>query len=916
MTNKLDINILYKFLLSDSSNECIFDNELYNKNELYSCIKYTNYTHKDKILKELDCIRNTNWAKNLSKNFEIFSKQNQVDLNVDKLILLIEGLLIAWDCSGSVGNEIKYHMLTHEKVYTHINQFEELIGFKNYENIQCIRWDTSCYVISLDDLKKINDSMSGFGGTNPICLADFIILHKFKGTLLFISDGYITGSIVDTFSTKLENWTFRKIYVYLIKTSMGPVNESVSCPLIKCGSHELYIDKNTGVIENISVSDSDIKLLNNIDTINTVDEFLSIFDIIKNPIISMNMGTNGNKDLHTKLTQLKNKLIKNMSNSGKSNPNVSKLIELFNQKNPSIDTLTNIWKDFYFSKNDWCKEIDKLISYCDGSLKNVFDRKDITSRETNANILPIIPTESVKIEEIVDKSEYKLTCPILLDDLSNIVILVKSGFEFEITDSFINCPLNALTNKDFIQKMKNMLDNYISIEAYKELVDYGISSNSPLTRDKIIGGICLGKDKNHVDITNSTIRQTLSKGKPLGNIDLWFCVIYFMVKKGYVPHLEDCLPFMEEHLKYRMKNSKSYMCLSGLPNYPTFSIPLGLAIWSSIMATSIDSPVLLDAKNDPLRLHLSYSEYILDLLKLYGLKIDISIEEHINRIKVLRYLLLEFKKGLENIFKIKNLFNALKFNAIKIDDIWVMIDGTPSEEQISLVFSELPDICNKLSIYELLYIIDICDSNKKESDIHIPFKFEKKEYTKEYTKNWAFDNNVPTYKVDICIKTCRPFYYIDDDMEWYKHASRIFGGVLFSTSKFFGDYITKYEKYPSKNDLLKYIYNIYDSKFTICEKVKFMYKKKEWINGEILKVNDGGTYNILLENKNIENKIEQCDIRSIRGSKNTLPICIERFVNEVIIEHENIKKVLEPIEFKKRYNNSVNIKDRIKIEKE
>lgn len=921
MTNKIDIKILYDFILYDPSNECIFSNKIYTKKELYSAIKYKNYVNKNKIIDELNSIRDTYWAEHLSENFEFFSKQNRVKLNIDKLILLIEGILIGWDCSGSVGNNEKYHKITDEKVNMHIDYFQDLIGFKNYENIQCVRWDNNYTVISLMELKTINELKQGYGGTDPECLADFIISNNFRGTLVFISDGYISEHSVNSFSNKLSTWTFRMVYVYLIKTS-GIVNESVSCPLIRNSPHELYIDDNINKIENVSVSEQDIKIVNNIDKINTVDEFLNILDRIKNPIISMNMGTTGNNQLHTKLIQLKNKIIKNMSNSSKENPNVLKLTESFNQKIPSIDILSNIWKDFYFTKNDWDKELDKLISYCNGSLKNVFVRKDITTnREIKANVLPIIPTESVKIEEIVDKSEYKLRCPILLDDLSNIVILIKSGFEFEINDSFINCPLNALLNKDFIHQIKNILDNYISIEAYKELVEYGISLNSPLTRDEIIGGICLGKDKNHVDITNSTIRQTLSKGKSLGNIDLWYCVIYLMVEKGYVPHLEDCLPFMREHLFYRMKNSKSYMCLSGLCNFPTYSVSLGLAMWTSIMATSIDSSVLHDAKNDPLRLHLSYSDYIIHLLKLYGLKIDIAVEEHIDRLKVLRYLLLEFKKGVDNTFKIKNLFNAFKFNAIKTDDIWIMIDGIPSDEQINLVLSQLPDICKKLSIPELLYIIELCDSNKKESDIYIPFKYNKKIYEKDYTKNWTFNNDVPNYKVDICIKTCRPYYYVETKdgflnkkLEWYKNAEKIYGNKLFSMSKFFGDYVAKYEKYPGKNDLLKYIYMIYYSKFSESEKVKFKYNN-EWIEGTIVKVNFDKTCNILCKDGNIKNKIESCNIISISGAKNTLPICIEKFTDEVITEHADIINKIKPEEFKKRYNASVNVQDRIRIEK-
>ena len=271
--------------------------------------------------------------------------------------------------------------------------------------------------------------------------------------------------------------------------------------------------------------------------------------------------------------------------------------------------------------NDWKKLIDKFISWCSGSLLTAFDRNKISNREASSVVEPVIPSESVEILE--EKTEdLKLTCPITLSDSSNMILLMKktNSSVFDdlptcLRDSLINCPLNALRNNDILNYIKSLFDCVISIEAYKELVEYGISDKSPLTREQIFGGLCLGKDSSHIKATNSTLRYILTSGKSLGNMDLWFAVIYFIIKRGQAEHLTEYLPMVEEHLKYRLINNKSYMCLFGLPTYPTYSVPIGLALWCSIMATTSNLSLIKNPKNDPIRLHLSYSLDIIELLQ-------------------------------------------------------------------------------------------------------------------------------------------------------------------------------------------------------------------------------------------------------------------------------------------------------------
>jgi hypothetical protein len=771
--------------------------------------------------------------------------------------------LVAYDCSYSTS----YSCSNFDTTLYH-SKTQDLVKNLDSTNTLFIRWDQNHTVISKVDLEIINKQKKGFGGTSPVSLFKFIKEINFKGNLIFISDGQIGNECVETCSEILLSWKFNLVSIYLIYTG-GTINESVSCALTRSSPHNIYIYKH-GLLTQpaIKVTDNDYKFVYNIENINTIEEFLKQKEILKNVLVSINMGTNGNKVLHTKLVALKNKLTKYESKiflKNIDNP-VSRLIESFKKSEPSLSELDNVWKMYYKLEdidedNDWKKLIDKFISWCSGSLLTSFDRNKISNREKSSIIEPVIPSESVEIvEEKIE--DLKLTCPITLSDSSNMILLMKktdtSVFDdlpTYLRDSLINCPLNALRNNDILNYIKSLFDCVISIEAYKELVDYGISDKSPLTREQIFGGLCLGKDNSHIKATNSTIRYILTGGKSLGNMDLWFTVIYFIIKRGQAEHLLEYLPIVEEHLKFRLINNKSYMCLSGLPTYPTYSVPIGLALWCSIMATTSNLSLIKNPKNDPIRLHLSYSLDMIELLNIIGISVPSKLLEHINRLKTLRYFLLEVKKGKENSLKLKNLIDALSYNSIETSDLWILIDGEPSDSQISNVRLKLPSVCKELSNTEIKDILELCDSNKSESDIYIPYNYVVKSFEKTITKNWSIGNNIPSIKVNISPKTCRPYYNIIDNGRkkiWLDKATEIYGNELFSTSNFFGTYISENKKYPTKSEFLNYL---------------FMYH--------------------------------------FTRNKKTLPICIEKFVNEAFIDYEEILDNIDPLTFSERWLSSV-----------
>jgi hypothetical protein len=54
---------------------------------------------------------------------------------------------------------------------------------------------------------------------------------------------------------------------------------------------------------------------------------------------------------------------------------------------------------------------------------------------------------------------------------------------------------------------------------------------NPFTRKKLLGSIPLGTHKSHITVGNSTIAKMVAGGKVMGNLNLYFAVIWILVKE-------------------------------------------------------------------------------------------------------------------------------------------------------------------------------------------------------------------------------------------------------------------------------------------------------------------------------------------------------------------------------------------------
>jgi hypothetical protein len=114
---------------------------------------------------------------------------------------------------------------------------------------------------------------------------------------------------------------------------------------------------------------------------------------------------------------------------------------------------------------------------------------------------------------------------ILIDECEPLLL----GVEKNIVDDIAACPLRLLNYPDLKAKLKSRLSNFIGVMGIEAKLDKKLLKN-PFTQNKLLGSIPLGTHKSHVKVGNYTIAQMISGGKILGNLNLYYAVVWYLIK--------------------------------------------------------------------------------------------------------------------------------------------------------------------------------------------------------------------------------------------------------------------------------------------------------------------------------------------------------------------------------------------------
>lgn len=714
------------------------------------------------------------------------------------------------DVSGSVGSFQEY--------WKRVNDYYT----NNKSNIKDIYiWDDKIEKSTFSNFEQYITKRIGRGGTYPIKIVEKIIETKNFNNLVIFTDGEVNDGDVANADKLLISYPLNNVECYII--SNGNPKLSVTCPFTRDNTSKIFY-KNSQEPEFRVQSNSkeDYKLIQELETV-SLDKFYESYSKIESALIAKNMGRQGDPATKELLLKMKKNLTKELSSKNTDkNFGVSIRKELLDENfNSAIDIAKLMTMD-YFSSDigmDIEKKVGYLVSLC-GDLRGQYSIDGIRSnRMIRADDVKVQTDSKVDIE-ISDLTSNPIECPIMMDeDVAQIMISVPdepvlANFDKRIVEDIASCPLRILNYPDVVAKLKKSIGQYIGTQAGNRI------DVNPFTNQQLLGTIPLGKCKQHTQCGDYTIARLFSSGKIMGNINLYYAVIWYLIKNGDFEYLNDIKEQCSEHLIWRLTNSSTNASLCGLPQYVLTKVPTDVAIWYCVNSGMLNQ----QTDRDTLRFHLFNLDVMIDILTVLKYPVSEQALEQVNKTKVLLSMLSIVKK---NKIDFENRIRCLYQNAIKInlnnltdkfkevEDVvsWVPIDGPASTDQVAEIMNTFPTYYNKLSIDELVGLASMVHPNKSANDIELGTGWSAKKITHKI--NWSYGLKLwDLNEVTICPVTFRPYYTVDfenNKVPWSTKIEKLYFSVdkIFSGCRKYIDYYYKYEEFPNIDSYLLFCYNRY-----------------------------------------------------------------------------------------------------------
>jgi hypothetical protein len=292
-------------------------------------------------------------------------------------------------------------------------------------------------------------------------------------------------------------------------------------------------------------------------------------------------------------------------------------------------------------------------------------------------------------------------------------------------------------------------------------------------------------------------------------------------------HLADLEPLFAANLTWRLRNHKTFISLTGLPEFPSTRVPLGVAIWYVFASSRFTGS---EPRRDLIRTHMPHIKELLQI-KQNCLPAEYALPEgtlvHVNRVRVMlnmlswvkrnRWTMTETLRGLTQNSVIGPMASDVGADVCEREHMPVLVpvDGLPSAERLLDVRASLPALWCSLSDAELVGLASLVDPSKSAGDIPLPFDWVPPALVPPPGQvEWAYGvGPVASARVPMCVATCRPFYTVPETGElWTVAAERVHGiapSKMISLNKQFGMFITKYERYPTPAEFLIFLYNRY-----------------------------------------------------------------------------------------------------------
>jgi hypothetical protein len=219
---------------------------------------------------------------------------------------------------------------------------------------------------------------------------------------------------------------------------------------------------------------------------------------------------------------------------------------------------------------------------------------------------------------------------ILIDECEPFLL----GIEKNIIDDIAACPLRILNYPEIRAKFKARLSTYTGVKYSDKF------QKNPFTQNRLLGAIPLGTHKSHITVGNYTIAKMITGGKILGNLHMYYAVIWYLIHEGEIEFLKDIEKNATEHLLYRLKTSITTASMCGLSQFVTTELNTDIAIWYCVNSGYLNQPT----DRDTFRFHFYNLEPMIKITKVLGYPNDKNLKIHYLRTKAFLNLLNKFKR--------------------------------------------------------------------------------------------------------------------------------------------------------------------------------------------------------------------------------------------------------------------------------
>ncbi|AEE09498.1 P94-like protein [Cotesia vestalis bracovirus] len=745
---------------------------------------------------------------------------------------MVNYFIYASDSSTSTAGVKHFHrngLKTLEQFKNDVKKIEEELlvagELLTESKIIYLHWDKYCWDINEGKAREAYiDLDADFDGTKPesiikylkkICVGD----ENNKIKLLYIvTDGMIDKDSALKCSKLNKDMHYETVVFHVLNENLKKIDLSAATSFFKS---RCVMYRNGKLFDNADISkefDYDKVNINNF-----LAERNQLRSYVKLKFINKSHQDEDASEEIKKLSNLKDRLLDELSWEKVSMGYKLVYLEtkdrnLFLREFVKTDWYQNLDATVYVDKIDINESISSLINYIVSGSKFYsfnalnFDTKFENSVKEERNLITLTRAEKIDFPDVILDEDKKIPVVTLTGyDLIRKIISPdnKKYWGFRLTPaSFSNlkstmeCPLFLMND----QKMSQSIDSFCYLND-KQLMATDTQTDSR-TRRRFQGCLVLSDTYQFDKYNDYILSATYFKGKKVKyNVGLFYYVLWKICEnKEWMDR-----NVVEQFRKYAMRRISETTCnigLSSLPLDPQEKTTLLTALWYCV---ELSSGIF---KNDPqhfkqerLREYYSVAPYMIEILTWFNY--DLDLESIAKRRELLSYVmtLKKIQKRREKVYYL-------------LKKIFKTVDG--------FLISEIERPSN---LYKLNYL-KLNHKGILRDDI-----VEEKVHLNDYVHLMHFEGDLDASKAgtgtfEICEKTFRPYFALDNDKSFYtelvKNTKKVvisndddkdkievtfepinsleFDRVL-SLYKLFIECVRESKKYPTLREYVRYVSN-------------------------------------------------------------------------------------------------------------